>query len=104
MILGSVKCEGYMFYICDKKIVNILQVFFWEQGKQYWRQKMGEILGSHDLYLLQKMKILITDSTPLASKERKGGLLENLLFCCTLQMQVKAGKEYLLVLSFLGIW
>uniref|UniRef100_A0A6N2LJR5 Photosynthesis system II assembly factor Ycf48/Hcf136-like domain-containing protein n=1 Tax=Salix viminalis TaxID=40686 RepID=A0A6N2LJR5_SALVM len=58
----------------------------WEQGRQSWKLKMVEILGSSGQYPRQKMRILTTGLIRLVLRGRKDGLLESLQFCCTLQM------------------
>ena len=56
---------------------------------------MVETLGFRVPFPQPKMKISTIDSIPSASKERRDGLLANLLFFCTLPMPVTPGKGYL---------
>ena len=65
---------------------------------------MEETLGLRVRFLLLKTKISTINSIPPASKGRKGGLSENLRFCCALLMLEGVERGYLSVLNFQGIW
>ncbi|KAG4963247.1 hypothetical protein JHK82_039917 [Glycine max] len=65
---------------------------------------MEETLKLRVRFLLLKTKISTINSIPPASKGRKGGLSENLRFCCALLMLEGVERGYLSVLNFQGIW
>ena len=86
------------------RFLRFVQAFSLGQGRRYWRLKMAETPGSLAPSLPLRTKISTTASTLSASRAKKAGSSANLLFCCTLQMLERAGKEYLWVPNFLGTW
>lgn len=80
---------------CWHVVVYLFKVLYWGLAKPFWRPKMVETLGFRVPFPQPKMKISTTDSIPSASKERRDGLLANLLFFCTLPMPGTPGKGYL---------